>query len=147
MLNFVKSFFRGGADAPVDHDLVARILNKLEREPSGHLRAMLDPCAAGHWSPEALHAARLLLDRRAQNLAPEPVYRTVPRTGAEQAAWEQQAVAPRFDRRLLALDVGSHVYCGWRGKAGTIVRWHDAKEEFYICYDDGDGDWANLSMF
>jgi hypothetical protein len=135
------------ADAPLDHDLVARILDNLKREPSDELRAMLDPAAAGKWSPEALHAARLVLDRRAKNLAPEPVYGTVPRAAHEQVARDQEAVAPRFDRRLLALDVGSRVYCKWRRQVGTIIRWQDDKEEFYIRYHDGNGDWADVSMF
>jgi len=31
MLNFLKSLFGVGADAPLDHDLVARILDNLKR--------------------------------------------------------------------------------------------------------------------
>ena len=147
MLNFLKSLFGIGSDASLDHDLVAQILDNLKREPSDQLRTMLDPSSVDRWSPEALHAARLLLDERAKGLAPEPVYRTEPRTAQEQAAREQEPVAPRFDRRLLALDVGSHVYCRWRGQVGIIIRWQDDKEEFYIRYGNGDGDWANLSMF
>src|SRR5262245_8865522 len=80
MLNFLKSLFGGGADALLDHDLATRILDNLKREPSDQLREMLNPRSADKWSQEALHAARLLLDQRAKNLAPEPVYRTVPRT-------------------------------------------------------------------
>ena len=147
MMSFLKSLFGGGADSPLDRDLVARIRDNLKREPSDQLRAMLDPSAADKLSPEAVHAARLLLDQRAQNLAPEPVYRTAPRSVQEQAARERGAVAPGFNRRLLALDVGSSVYCRWRNQAGTIIRWDDAKEDFYIRYDNGDGDWATLSMF
>ena len=147
MINFLKSLFGIGSAGSLDHDLVARISDNLKREPSDQLRAMLDPSSEGKWSPEALHAARLLLDERAKGLAPEPVYRTVPRTAREQAAREQEAVAPSFDRRLLALDVGSRVYTPWRGQSGTITRWQDDKEEFYICYDNGDGAWASLNMF
>jgi len=146
MLNFLKSLFGGGADALLDHDLATRILDNLKREPSDQLREMLNPRSADKWSQEALHAARLLLDQRAKKLAPEPVYRTVPRTEHEQAAREREAVAPRFDRRLLTLDVGSRVYCHWRGQSGTIIRWHDEKEEFYVRYDNGEGAWADLSM-
>jgi len=147
MLNFFKSLFGGRSDGALDHNLVARILDNLKREPSDQLRAMLDQSAADKWSPEALHAACLLLDRRAQGLDPEPVYRTVPRTEREQAARERGAVAPRFNRRLLALDVGSRVHCGWRNQVGTIIRWDDEKEDFYIRYDNGDGDWTTFSMF
>lgn len=146
MLNFITSLFGGGGTA-LDQNLVSRIRDNLKREPSDQLRAMLEPGAADKWSPEAVHAARLLLDQRAKKFAPEPVYRTVPRTEHEQAAREQQAVAPRFNRSLLALDVGSRVYCHWRGQFGTIIRWQDEKEEFYIRYDNGDGDWADLSTF
>ena len=147
MLTFLKSLLGIGSDAPLDPDLGVRILDNLKREPSDQLREMLDPSSEDKWSPEALHVAGLLLDERAKGLAPEPVYRTVPRTAREQEAREQEAVAPRFDRRLLALDVGSQVYCRWRGQVGTIIRWQDDKEEFYIRYDNGDGDWADLSMF
>lgn len=148
MLNFIKSLF-GGTDASLDQNLVSRIRNNLRREPSDQLRAMLEPGAADKWSPEALHAARLLLAQRARKFAPEPepVYRTVPRTEHEQTAREQGAVAPRFNRRLLALDVGSCIYCHWRGQYGTIIRWQDEKEEFYVRYDNGEGDWVDLSMF
>src|SRR5262245_5555651 len=147
MLRFVTSLFGVGATAPLDHDLVARIRDNLKREPSDQLHAMLDPSGADKWSPEAVHAARLLLEQRAQNLAPEPVYRTAPRTAHEQAARERGTVAPRFNRSLLALDVGSRIYCRWRNQVGTIIRWDDEKEEFYIRYDNGDGDWATFSMF
>src|SRR5262249_14973230 len=147
MLNFLKSLLGIGSDAPLDPHLGAGILDNLKREPSDQLRAMLDPSSADKWSPEALQVARLLLDERAKGLVPEPAYRTVPRPAREQEAREQEAVAPRFDRRLLALDVGSRVFCRWRGQDGTIIRWQDDKEEFYIRYDNGDGDWANLGMF
>src|SRR5262245_26160290 len=147
MRNFLKSLFGIGSDESLDHELLARILDKLKREPSDQLRTMFDPLSADRWSPEALHAARQLLDERAKGLTPEPVYRTIPRAAHEQAAREQEPVAPRFNRRLLAMDVGSRVYCRWRGQSGTIIRWQDDTEEFYIRYDNGDGDWANLSMF
>lgn len=147
MFNFLKSLVGGGGDAPFDHDLVEQILANLKREPSDQLREMLDQASVDKWSPEGLHTARLLLDRRAKGLDPEPVYRTVPRTDHVQAARERDPVAPRFDRRLLTLDVGSRVYCEWRRQSGTITRWHDEKEEFYIRYDNGDGAWANLNMY
>jgi len=147
MLRFIKSILGVGAAAPLDHDLVARVRDNLKREPSDELRAMLDPSAADKWSPEAVHAACQLLEQRAQNLAPEPVYRTAPRTPYEQAARERENVAPRFNRELLALDVGSRVHCRWRNQVGTIIRWDDEKDDFYIRYDDGDGSWATFSMF
>ena len=147
MLSFIKSILGVGAASSLDHDLVAHIQDNLKREPSDQLHAMLDPSAADKWSREAVHAARLLLEQRAQNLAREPVYRTAPRTAHEQAARERGTVAPRFNRRLLALDVGSCVHCRWRNQVGTIIRWDDEKEDFYIRYDNGDGDWANFSMF
>jgi len=83
----------------------------------------------------------------AHNLTPEPVYRTVPRAGQEQASREGEAVASGFSRQLLAMDVGSRVYCRWRNESGTIIRWHDAEERFYIRYDNGEGEWATLGMF
>jgi hypothetical protein len=96
MLNFLKSLFGVGADAALDHDLVARIFDNLKREPSDQLRTMLDPSSADKWSPEALHAARLLLDQRVKKLAAEPVYRTVPRTAHEQAARGGRSGRPAF---------------------------------------------------
>jgi hypothetical protein len=147
MLSFIKSILGIGAAASLDNDLVAHIRDSLKREPSEQLHAMLDPSAAGKWSAEAVQAARLLLEQRAQNLAPEPVYRTVPRTAHEQATRESETVAPRFNRKLLALDVSSRIYCRWRNQEGTIIRWDDKKEEFYIRYDNGEGDWATFSMF
>src|SRR5262249_18056922 len=63
-------------DTPLDHALVARILENLRIEPSEHLREILAQPTAGNWSPEALQAARLLLDQRSRGVAPEPVYRT-----------------------------------------------------------------------
>jgi hypothetical protein len=94
-----------------------------------------------------VEAARLLLDQRSKGLAPEPVYRTVPRSEQDQRAREREAVAPGFPRQVLALDVGSRVYCRWRGQAGTIIRWQDEEERCYIRYDNGEGEWATLGMF
>jgi hypothetical protein len=132
---------------PLDDDLVARIVEKLKREPSEQLCEMLAQPARDKWSPEALQAARLVLDQRSSQTAPEPLYRTLPRAGHEQLAREGEAVAPGFSRHLLALDVGSRVYCRWRGESGTIIRWHDEEERFYIRYDNGEGEWATLGMF
>ena len=132
---------------PLDNDLVARILDNLKIEPSEQLREMLAQCSGGKWSPEALQAARLLLVQRSNQTAPEPVYRTVPRAEQDQSSREREAVAPGFSRQLLALDVGCRVYCRWRGESGTIIRWHDEEERFYIRYDNGEGEWATLGMF
>jgi hypothetical protein len=134
-------------EMPLDNDLVVRILDSLKSEPSEQLREMLAQTSGGKWSPEALHAARLLLDQRSNKIAPEPVYRTVPRAEEDQASREREAVAPGFSRQLLALDVGSRVYCRWRDQTGTIIRWHDEEERFYIRYDNGEGEWATLGMF
>jgi hypothetical protein len=134
-------------EGPLDHNLVASIHDNLRREPSEQLREMLAQSSGRKWSPEALHAARLLLDQRSNNLAPEPAYRTVPRAEEDQSSREREAVAPRFSRQLLALDVGSRVYCRWRGETGTIIRWQDEEERFYIRYENGEGEWATLGMF
>ena len=148
MMNFLRTLFGGGSDtSQLDSDLVARILDNLKREPSEQLREMLDSSAAGNWSGEALQAARLLLEQRASNRAPEPVYRTVPRSEQDQASREREAVAPGFSRHLLALDVGSRVYCRWRDASGTIIRWDDEEERCYIRYDNGEGEWVTLGMF
>src|SRR5262245_15910746 len=132
---------------PLDDDLVARIAETLKREPSEQLREMLAQSAGDLWSPEALQAARRVLDERSKQTTPEPVYRTVPRTGQDQLAREGEAAAPGISRQLLAMDVGSRVYCGWRAEAGTIIRWDDEKDRFYIRYDNGEGEWATLGMF
>jgi hypothetical protein len=149
MLNFLKKLFGGGPDAPLDNALVAKIVDNLKIEPSEQLREILAQGVDrnGNWSAEAVEAARLLLDQRSKNLAPEPVYRTVPRAAQDQLCREREAVAPGFSRQLLALDVGSCVYCHWRDQAGTIIRWQDEEERFYIRYDNGEGEWATLGMF
>lgn len=149
MLNFLKTLFGAGPDTPLNDALVARVVDNLRAEPSEQLREILAQGVdrKGNWSEEAVEAARRLLDQRSKGLAPEPVYRTVPRTAGEQAAREGEAVAPAFSRDLLALDVGSRVYCHWRGQGGTIIRWQDEEERFYIRYDNGEGEWATLGMF
>src|SRR5262245_60351681 len=138
MINYLKRLFGVGDNAPFDHDLVAKILDNLKIEPSEQLREMLAHSASGNWSPEALQAARLLLDQRSKNLAPEPVYRTVPRTEHDQTLREREAIAPGISRRALTYDVGSRVYCRWRDESGTIIRWNDEKERCYIRYDNGE---------
>src|SRR5262245_66413847 len=109
MMNFLKKVFGGGPAPALDQALVARIVDKLKIEPSEQLREILaqgaDP--EGYWSAEAVEAARLLLEQRANNVAPEPVYRTVPRTQQEQSARAREALAPGFQRQRLTLDVGS----------------------------------------
>jgi hypothetical protein len=135
------------AGTPLDENLVATIVENLKSEPSEHLREMLAQSAGGRWSPEALQAASLVLSQRSSQTAPEPVYRTVPRAQHDQLARAGEAVAPGFSRQLLALDVGSRVYCRWRNETGTIIRWHDEEDRFYIQYEDGQGEWATLGMF
>jgi len=104
MMTFLKSLFGAGADTALDNDLIERILDNLKIEPSEQLREMLAQSSTGKWSQEAVQAAHLLLDRREKNIAPEPVYRTVPRTENMQALRNGEAVAPGFSRHLLALD-------------------------------------------
>jgi hypothetical protein len=147
MLNFLKRLFGGGSETRLDNALVARIVDNLKIEPSEQLREILAQPAEGNWSPEAVEAARLLLEQRSKDLIPGPVYRTVPRAEQEQSSRQREAVASGFSRELLALDVGSRVYCPWRDQAGTIIRWQDEEERFYIRYDNGEGEWATLGMF
>jgi hypothetical protein len=80
MLSFLKRVFGGGRDTPLDNALVARIVDNLRIEPSEQLREILTQGIdrRGKWSAEGVEAARLLLEQRSNNLAPEPVYRTVP---------------------------------------------------------------------
>jgi hypothetical protein len=40
--------------------------------------------------------------------------------------------------------VGTRLYCRWRDQTGTIIRWQDEQERFYIRFDDGQGEWATL---
>jgi len=134
-------------DTPLDNDLVARIFDNLKSDPSEHLREMLAPSSRGRWSPEALQAAHLLLDQRLTKTAPEPVYRTAPRAEEYQSSRVREPVAPGFSRDLLSLDVGSRAYCQWRGERGTIICWDDENERFFIRLDNGEGEWATLSMF
>ena len=134
-------------DTPLDNDLVARILDNLKSDPSEQLREMLASLSRGRCSPEALQAARLLLAQRVTKTAPEPVYRTAPRAERVQSSRAREAVAPGFSRDLLSLDVGSRVYCRWRGESGTIICWDDEKERFFIRLDNGEGEWATLGMF
>jgi hypothetical protein len=149
MLNFLKRLIRCEPDTPLDNALVERIVDNLKIEPSEQLREILFQGVdrGGSWSAEAVEAAHLLLEQRSKNLAPEPVYRTVPRAAQDQSSRERGAVAPGFSRQLLALDVGSRVYCRWRGQTGTIIRWQDEEDRFYIRYDNGEGEWATLGMF
>jgi hypothetical protein len=136
-----------GRDTPLDNDLIARIFDNLKSDPSEHLREMLAAPSGDRWSPEALQAARLLLDQRLTKTAPEPVYRTTPRAQEDQSSRVCEAVAAGFSRDLLSLDVGSRAYCRWRGEVGTIICWDDENERFFIRLDNGEWEWATLSMF
>jgi len=51
---------------------------------------------------------------------------------------------PLADVQPLSIDVGTHLYCRWRDQTGTIIRWQDEQERFYIRFDDGQGEWATL---
>src|SRR5262249_22301243 len=82
--------------------------------PSEQLREILAQGVdrGGHWSPEAVEAARLLLEQRSNNLAPEPVYRTAPRTQQEAATWArpemqelEEALTPRVYVTFAAQDL------------------------------------------
>ena len=64
MRNFLKSLFGIGSCESLDHELLARVLEKLKREPSDQLRTMFEPSSGkDKWSPEAIYAARQL-DRK-----------------------------------------------------------------------------------
>jgi hypothetical protein len=176
------------SDTPLDHDLVARIVENLKVEPSEQLRDMLARGAGDIWSPEALKAASLLLEQRTNGIAPEPVYRTTPaivpadqlsrgwRSGdavlapgfsgllslgkdwlfagrmgeiRDQSAYiyfynGERGWVPLADVQPLTIDVGTRLYCRWRDQTGTIIRWQDEQERFYIRFDDGQGEWATL---
>jgi hypothetical protein len=149
MMSFLKKLIGGGGARRLDDALVARIADTLRIEPSEQLREILAGGVdrGGIWSPEAVEAAQRILEKRANNLALEPVYRTVPRSQQEQAARVLEELPAGLQRRLLMLDVGSQIYCGWRNQSGTIIRWHDEDERFYIRYVDGQGEWATLGMF
>src|SRR5262245_47792768 len=180
---------------PLDDDLVARIVENLQIEPSEQLREMLDQPDEGYWSPEALQAARLLLEQRSAGLAAEPKCRTTPllahadQDPSSRVLREGDTVlAPSFslpagfsallflarifgracgsigsigeirghaayiyyyngkrgwvrlgDVKPFTLDVGTRLYCRWRGTSGTIIRCRDEDERLYIRYDDGQG--------
>jgi hypothetical protein len=51
---------------------------------------------------------------------------------------------PLADIKPLTIDVGTRLYCRWRDQTGTIIRWQDEQERFYIRFDDGQGEWATL---
>ena len=51
---------------------------------------------------------------------------------------------PLADVKPLTIDVGTRLYCRWRDQTGTIIRWQDEQERFYIRFDDGQGEWATL---
>jgi hypothetical protein len=58
--------------------------------------------------------------------------------------WVRQA-----DVRPLVLDLGTRLYCPWRGQTGTITHTtqaQDKDERFYLRYDDGQGEWVTLGM-
>jgi hypothetical protein len=83
-------------DEPLDDDLVAAILVNLKDKPSAHLQEMVAAPGGGHWSPEAVHAAGLLLDRRSRGEADEPVVRTARSDPAGGDRPVHLVLAPRF---------------------------------------------------
>jgi hypothetical protein len=140
------------SDTPLDHALVARILENLRIEPSEHLREILAQPAAGDWSPEAMEAARLLLDQRSRGVAPEPVYRTgatVSRTDqglpSESLRPGDAVLAPGF---FVPRGFSFLVFLGrfWRrawlypGRIGEIKG-----RAAYVYYDNGDRGWVRLA--
>ncbi len=57
--------------------------------------------------------------------------------------WLDEKATPE---ELLSLDVGSRIYCRWRDQSGTIIRWQDDEERFYVRFDNDMGEWATLGM-
>lgn len=49
-----------------------------------------------------------------------------------------------IDVQPLTIDVGTRVHCRWRGQAGIITHWNDEDEKYYVCFDDGHGEWSTL---
>jgi hypothetical protein len=189
-------------DAPLDENLVRKIVERFKIEPSDQLQAIVDQPEGGAWSPEAMQAARFLLDQRAKGAADEPVCRTTPLESDAQRGkdcWTMAegdtVLAPSFsvpaglswmlflgrffgrsetslgkigeirggaayiyyfsgrrgwvrfeDLEPATLDVGTRLFCHWRHMSGTILRWRDEDERFYIRYDDGQGEWVKLDM-
>src|SRR5262245_44111817 len=137
---------------PFDNDLLARIIENLKIESSENLRKMLDPADRTDWSPEALQAARLLLDERSKGLAAEPEWRATPRrVPADQEPPSQvlkegdTVLAPAFRlpagfRALLFLGRFFGRACSSIGTIGEI-RGHAA---YIYCYN-GDRGWVRLA--
>ncbi len=125
------------SETPLDNDLVARIIDNLKDDPSEKLREMLARADNGKWSPEALEAARLLLDQRSKGTAPEPVYQTV-----QAAARTEQGESSRGCKTgdpVLAPALGGRAYL-YPGMIGEI-----RGQSAYIYFDNGDRRWVSLT--
>jgi hypothetical protein len=139
-------------DTPLDNALVARILENLRIEPSEHLREMLAQPGADNWSPEALQAARLLLDQRSRGVAPEPVYRTGPTVSRADPGRPSEGLRtgdPVFATGFSlprgfswGLFLGQFLGRAWLypGRIGEIK-----DQAAYIYYDNGNRGWVNLA--
>lgn len=138
-------------DSPLDNDLVARIAKNLEVEPSARLREIAAQPASDLWSPEALTAARLLLERRAHGIAAEPAYRTTPAfMSAEHSpcarGWRNgdTVLAPRFSlpRGFSALLFLARYWRSKRLKAAKIGE--TSGKAAYVYFYNGSRGWVRL---
>jgi hypothetical protein len=125
------------AETPLDDDLVAVVLDNLKDHPSEVLREMVARSDGDEWSPEALEAARLLLDRRSKGTAPEPDYQTAPRAGGV-----GQAQPPR---ELQAGDAVLAPALGGRAQLYPGVIGESRGDSVYIYFDNGDRRWVALA--
>src|SRR5205807_2870688 len=125
------------SETPLDNGLVAQILDNLKDHPSENLRKMLARADEDKWSPEALEAARLLLDQRSKGTAPEPVYQTVPAAASAERA--QSSRGCKIGDAVLAPSLGGRAYL-YPGMIGEVKG-----GSAYIYFDNGDRRWVSLT--
>jgi hypothetical protein len=136
-VNLQSVEFSPMSEAPLDKDLVAGILDNLKDHPSEILHEMVVRAEEDKWSPEALEAARLLLDQRSKGTAPEPVYETVPAAASAERA--QSPPGCNTGDAVLAPSFGGRAYL-YPGMIEEIKG-----QSGYIYFDNGDRRWVSLA--
>jgi len=146
MRKFLKSLFGVGSAGALDLGLVESIRGNLRRRTHRPTT-----CYVGALSTQANGLQKrcrqpACCSNNGNGGCARPVYRTV-RALLTSKLHERKKQSPQGSTRSVSRWTWAVALLPVRKQDGTIIRWDDEKDEFYVRFDNGEGDWTALREF